>query len=149
MKSRANKSGVAHRWVAPFLLFESMSRFRPLIFVLIGFAVGASLGLYLGWVAWPTEFSDATPALLEESYRKEYVVMIATSYAQDDNLPAAQQRITSLGADGESFLLDVTLDMILQAEDEVEIRDVVRLASDVGLYSPAMEPYLPNVEPNP
>ncbi len=125
-----------------------MSRIRPLIFIFIGFAVGAGLGLYLGWVAWPTEFSDATPALLEEVYRQEYVVMIATAYAQDDDLPKAEQRVRSLGADGEAFLLDVTLDMILQAEDETKIGDMVRLASAMGLYSPAMEPYLPAVEPN-
>mgnify|MGYP006921587055 CR=1 FL=1 len=125
-----------------------MSRIRPLIFILIGFTVGAGLGLYLGWVAWPTEFSDATPALLEEAYRQEYVVMIATAYAQDDDLPRAEQRVRSLGPDGKAFLLDVTLDMILQAEDETKIGDVVRLASAMGLYSPAMEPYLPAVEPN-
>ncbi len=82
-----------------------MTRFRPLIFVLIGLAVGAGLGLYIGWVAWPTEFSDATPVLLEDTYRQDYVLMVATAYAEDDNLPLAQQRINSLGPDGEQLLL--------------------------------------------
>lgn len=125
-----------------------MDRFKPLIFILIGLAIGASLGLYLGWVAWPTEFSGATPTLLDESYRKDYVVMIATTYAQDGDFLAAQQRVESLGVngEGEQFLLDVTLTMILQADNEDDIRHVVRLASDLELYSPAMEPYLPSVE---
>ncbi len=124
-----------------------MTRLRPLIFVLIGLAVGAGLGLYVGWVAWPTEFSDATPKLLDDTYRQDYTLMIAVAYDQDGNLPLAQQRINSLGSDGEQFLLDIALDMILQARNETEIQQVVRLASDLDLYSPAMEPYLPSVEP--
>ncbi len=123
-----------------------MTRFRPLIFVLIGLAVGAGLGLYIGWVAWPTEFSDATPMLLDDTYRQDYVLMVATAYAEDDNLPLAQQRINSLGPDGEQLLLNMAVEMILQAEDETEIRQVVRLAAALDLYSPAMEPYLPSGE---
>ena len=123
-----------------------MTRFRPLIFIFIGLAIGAGLGLLLGWVAWPTEFSDATPTLLEDTYRQDYALMVAVAYAQDGDLPLAQERVAALGPDGQSFLLDLALDMILQAKDEVEIRQVVRLASDFGLYSPAMEPYLPAVE---
>ena len=126
-----------------------MTRFRPLIFVLIGLAVGVGLGLYIGWVAWPTEFSDATPMLLEDTYRQDYALMIATAYAEDDNLALAQQRINSLGADGEQFLLNTAVEMILQAEDETEIRQVVRLAAALDLYSPAMEPYLPSGELEP
>ena len=125
-----------------------MSRFRPLIFIVIGFAIGAGLGLYLGWVAWPTEFSNASPMLLDDTHRTDYLLLIATTYAQDGDLPTAQQRIASLGEDGEQFLLDATLDMILRADDERNIRHMVRLATAVDLYSPAMEPYLPSVEPN-
>jgi hypothetical protein len=121
-----------------------MTRLRPLIFVLLGLAVGVGLGLYIGWVAWPTEFSEATPTLLEDSYRQDYALMIAAAYAQDGNLPLAQQRINSLGADGEQFLLNMAVEMILQGRDETEIRQVVGLAAALDLYSPAMEPYLPS-----
>ncbi len=131
-----------------FVKNVSMSRFRPLVFILIGLVIGAGLGFYLGWVAWPTEFSEATPTLLDETYRQEYVLMVAVAYAQDGDLANAQKRVASLGADGEPFLLDVTLDMILQAENEAEIRQMVRLATALELYSPAMEPYLPAVEPS-
>ena len=123
-----------------------MARFRPVIFILIGLAVGAGLGLYVGWVAWPTEFSDATPMLLEDTYGQDYALMVAAAYAEDGDLPLAQQRINSLGPDAEHLLLDMAVEMILQARDEREIRQVVRLASALDLYSPAMEPYLPSGE---
>lgn len=116
---------------------------RLISLVAVGLAVGIGLGLYLGWVAWPTEFTNANPAVLQESYRRDYLNMIATAYALDNDLPAAQQRIASLGADGPQFLLDTTIDLILLPGDEAEIRRLVQLAAVLGLSSPAMLPYLP------
>lgn len=111
--------------------------------VAVGLAVGIGLGLYLGWVAWPTEFTNANPSVLQESYRRDYLNMIATAYALDNDLPAAQQQIASLGANGPQFLLDTTIDLILLPGDEAEIRRLVQLAADLEMSSPAMLPYLP------
>lgn len=119
-----------------------MTRIRSLFVILLGMGLGAGLGLYLGWVAWPTEFTDANPSVLQENYRKDYARMIADAYAADGNLTAAQQRINRLGTDGQAFFLSVTLDAILLGQDEAEIRRLVSLASDLGLSSPAMTPFL-------
>lgn len=119
-----------------------MNRLRPLLVVLLGLGIGIGLGLYLGWVAWPTEFTDANPAVLQESYRQDYVRMVADAYAADGDLTAARQRIASLGEDGRDFLLSVTLDAILLGQDDVTIRRLVRLSADLGLSSPALQPYL-------
>lgn len=124
-----------------------MSRLRPLLIIVIGLALGIGLGLYLGWVAWPTEFTDANPAVLQETYRQDYVRLIAAAYTADNNLPAAQRRVADLGAAGRDVVLGVTLDTILQGGDDAEIRQLVRLAADLGLSSPAMTPYLPEVSP--
>jgi TPR repeat protein len=124
-----------------------MSRLRPLLIIVIGLALGIGLGLYLGWVAWPTEFTDANPAVLQETYRQDYARLIAAAYAADNNLPAAQRRVADLGADGRDVVLGVTLDTILQGGDDDEIRQLVRLAADLGLSSPAMTPYLPEATP--
>lgn len=124
-----------------------MSRLRPLLIIVVGLALGIGLGLYLGWVAWPTEFTDANPAVLQETYRQDYVRLIAAAYTADNNLPAAQQRVANLGADGRDVVLAVTLDTILQGGDDAEIRQLVRLAADLGLSSPAMTPYLPEATP--
>lgn len=124
-----------------------MSRLQPLLIIIFGLALGIGLGLYLGWEAWPTEFTDANPAILQETYRYDYVRLIAAAYTADNNLPAAQQRVADLGTSGPDVVLTVTLDTILQGGDEAEIRQLVRLAADLGLSSPAMTPYLPEAAP--
>ena len=124
-----------------------MTRLRPLLTIIVGLALGIGLGLYLGWVAWPTEFTDANPSVLQDTYRQDYVRLIATAYTADNDLPAAQQRVASLGEDGLDVVLAVTLEAILQGEDEAEVRQLVRLANDLGLSSPAMVPYLPEETP--
>lgn len=121
-----------------------MARLRSFLLILLGLVLGAALGLYLGWVAWPTEFTNANPSVLQESYRQDYARMIADAYAADDNLAAARQRVERLGADGEAFLLSVTLDAILLGDNEAQIRRLVRLAADLGLSSPALTPFLPD-----
>jgi hypothetical protein len=115
--------------------------------ITLGLALGIGLGLYLGWVAWPTEFTDANPSVLQETYRHDYVRLIAAAYTADNSLPAAQQRVASLGNNGQDVVMAVTLDTILQGGDEIEIRQLVRLAADLGLSSPAMAPYLPEAAP--
>lgn len=113
------------------------------LWLLLGLLVGIGLGLFLGWVAWPIEFSEADPTILEEDYQRDYALMIAAAYSLDQDLPAAQQRLDRLGrADTEEWLLTVLIDKILAGDSQQEIRELVKLSSALGLYSPAMEPYL-------
>ncbi|MCB8976883.1 MAG: hypothetical protein H6657_05595 [Ardenticatenaceae bacterium] len=119
------------------------SRLPTPIFILLGLVIGVGLGLAVGWVFWPTEFTDANPAVLEDRYRRDYVQLIADSYAQDNNLAQAQQRIGDLGEGGSNYVLQVLIEMILRQEDEGAIRRLTRLANDIGQYTPAMDPYLP------
>ncbi len=120
-----------------------MKRLPTPIFILLGLAIGVGLGLAIGWVFWPTEFTDANPTVLEDRYRRDYVQLIADSYALDNNLVAAQQRINDLGEDGPQYVLQVLIEMILRQDDEGAIRRLARLARDIGQYTPAMDPYLP------
>lgn len=113
-------------------------------FLGLGLLVGAAVGLLIGWVVWPIEFTEADPTVLEDGYQRDYTLMIATAYAGDGDLDLAQRRLRSLGkVDSEAWLLTVTVDHILQARAEPEIRFLVDLADDLGLYSPIMDPYLP------
>ncbi len=115
-----------------------------LIFGFLGFGLllGIGLGLFLGWVAWPTEFTDANPSILAEEYKQEYLLMLATDYALTGDLPIARQKVSSLGDRGEDFLFSYTLDQILQGSNPDEIHLLAQLANDLGRYSPAMDPYL-------
>lgn len=127
-----------------------MNRLPTSIFILLGLAIGIGLGLAIGWVFWPTEFTDANPTVLEDRYRRDYVQLIADSYALDNNLALAQQRINDLGEDGPQYALSVLIEMILRQDDEGAIRRLTRLTNDIGQYTPAMAPYLsatPGAEP--
>jgi len=130
-----------------------MSRLRSWLravgWVGLGLILGGGLGLYLGWTVWPTEFTNASPAALEESYRRDYALMTAAAYTADGNLAAAEKRVESLGENGRSFYFSFTLDSILRGGNEPEIRQLVRLAADLGFSSPAMTPYLAEPEPIP
>jgi hypothetical protein len=119
-------------------------RVRQVIWVILGTLVGVGLGLILGWVVRPTEFEEADPTILEEQYQRDYTVMIASTYALDGDLAAARRRLNSLGkVDSNAWLLNQVVAHILENENEPEIRQLVRLATDLGLSSPAMTPYLP------
>ena len=124
---------------------------RAIIWVAVGLILGAALGLYLGWVAWPTEFVDADPTLLREDFRRDYTMMIAHAYMLDGDLPAARRRLHSLGEEEpDRWLLSMTVDAILSGRDEATvIRPLVLLSSDLGLSSPAMAPYVSATQVSP
>lgn len=117
-------------------------RFRILIFLLLGLVIGSGLGLAVGWIVWPTEFTDANPAVLQDAYRNDYVQMIADAYALDSDLPAAQARLNEFGSNANTVLLETITDKVLADANEVDIRRLVQLASDLGLSSPVMVPFL-------
>lgn len=116
---------------------------RPLLWLALGLATGIALGLLIGWVMAPAEFTDANPAVLEGRYLRDYTRLIAAGYSQDGNLAAAQRRLASLGrGDGRQWLLNFLVDEVLQGGEESDIRQLARLAADLGLSSPAIAPYL-------
>lgn len=114
----------------------------------LGLVVGLGLALYLGWVAWPTEFTEADPSILRDEYRRDYTLMIANAYMLDGDLPAARRRLYSLGQEApDQWLLKMTIDAILSGRDEATvILPLVKLAHDLGLNSPAMVPYLDRID---
>jgi hypothetical protein len=116
---------------------------RHLAFVGLGLALGVGLGLYYGWVAAPTEFTNATPAMMEAQYQEDYMLMIAAAYDHTGDLATAERRLNKLGETAESRLFDLMLDQILRAEDEQRVRQLVLLVADLDVgYSPAMDFYL-------
>ncbi len=115
--------------------------------LLVGLIIGGGIGLLLGWLVWPTEYTEATPLILEDEYRQDYLLMAAAAYAVDGDLVVATERIDSLGVNGRNHLFDITIDTILTGGNEQHIHQLVQLAADLGLSSPAMTPFL--TEPTP
>ena len=65
--------------------------------ILIGILLGIAAGLLYGWILHPVELVDTTPDTLQESYRMDYVVMVADAYSLDQDLEQAVIRLAALG----------------------------------------------------
>jgi hypothetical protein len=117
---------------------------RIILFLGLGLLLGAGLGLYVGWIAWPTEYTEADLSILASEYRYDYTVMVAANYSLDGDLAAARGRLQTLaGEERDAWLLEVAGQAILQGAAEQDIRNLALLARDLGLSAPALEPYLP------
>jgi len=77
--------------------------------VMIGLAVvaGIAAGLFLGWVVFPVEWTDATPSMLRADVQVDYMRMVIDSYSVNRNADLAMQRYESLGAAGPVALAEV------------------------------------------
>jgi hypothetical protein len=127
---------------------------RVWAFLLAGILLGTAVGLYLGWVVYPTELTNATPAELTPALQADYLRLVAATYAQDGNSTAVQSRLAALRRpDLNEWVLSETVNAILQGTNETDIRHLVALAMLLGLDSPAFVPYqtspLPVTAPEP
>lgn len=126
---------------------DRRSFLRAAAWIGVGLILGAAVGLFLGWVVWPIEFSDAEPAVMEERFQRDYALMIATVYSEEDDLSTALRRLSDLGKENTGrWILGLAVDHILNGETEAEILPLVKLANDLGYFSPIMEPYLSQIE---
>ncbi|MEM7333391.1 MAG: hypothetical protein AAF490_14975 [Chloroflexota bacterium] len=115
---------------------------RTIGVLIFGLALGVGLGLYIGWEAWPTEFTDANPAVLQAQYQDEYIQIIADVYAAEQDLGEARVRLGDFGSNYEDILLNSINNRFLQNSDPVALRRMAQLASDLGLTSPVVESLL-------
>ena len=61
-------------------------------------ALGAAIGLYIGWYVKPAPpAAAAAPQALRSDYRTDYVLMVAEAYRSDGSVPLAISRISYLG----------------------------------------------------
>jgi len=120
-----------------------MSRASLLTF-LAALAVGLSLGLYIGWVVSPVQWVDNEPASLQQTFKDDYLLMIATAYSQDGNLASAQAELTQLGfADSGAAVAEAALRFVASQKPETEVRQLAHLAAALGTTPPELQPFLP------
>jgi hypothetical protein len=115
---------------------------RWLAALLVGLALGASIGLYLGWVQFPVEVPDSPGSALALRYKDEYTLMIALGFQADGDLDGASQRLAIIGAgDPGAHLRSTTERAIANSLSVSDLRALVALAAAYNQLSPAMEPY--------
>jgi len=117
-----------------------MSRFFASLF--FGLLVGAGLGLYLGWVQFPVTIVDGPAINLDQRYKDEYTVMVASGFLVDGDPVAAVDRLRVLGeANVPEYVQRVTERYISTSRDVNDIYFLVALAEGLGRLTPVMEPY--------
>jgi hypothetical protein len=132
-----------------FFIFHPSDFMRRAFTIFIwGMMAGSLLGLGLGWYILPTQFVEVSPADLNPELKADYLRLIAATYAQDNNLALARQRLADLRQpDLNAWVLEQTISTILANQNEQEIRDLVHLALSLGLESPAFIPFQPTPIP--
>jgi hypothetical protein len=73
----------------------------------VGVVAGLALGLLYAWVISPVEWKDASPSLLSEPYRQEWMRMAIDSYAANRDADLALTRYQALGDQGAASLQGV------------------------------------------
>lgn len=116
---------------------------RPVYLGLLGLALGVGLGLLVGWVLWPVQYTNTAPAQLRQDYRTEYILMVAAAYRVEGDLEAARARLSRLDPENPSRpLVELTEVLIAQGGRPQDIQVLVRLAEALGTTTPPMMPYL-------
>ena len=70
--------------------------------LIVGVVLGLLLGLIIGWGIWPVQWTDATPEVLREDLRKDYMRMIIDSYNRTGDTNTAMARWDNLGETADS-----------------------------------------------
>lgn len=59
-------------------------------------AVGAAIGLWIGWVGWPVQIANVDVTDLKLSAQDQMIVLVADTYAYDQDLDRAKTRLGEL-----------------------------------------------------
>jgi hypothetical protein len=85
-------------------------RERKWAWAVAGLVVGLAFGLLYAWGISPVEWKDASPALLSEPYRQDWMRMAIDSYAANRDADLALTRYQALGDLGAASLQGVAAD---------------------------------------
>ncbi len=107
---------------------------RPnLLAWLFWLTLGVGLGLYGGWVLAPIEYTDTAPSTLQQTYKDDYVLMLATAFSADGDLAAAQAGLANLGLTDPAAALQSTTDRLESAGyPEQDLQRLDSLANALG-----------------
>jgi hypothetical protein len=113
--------------------------------IVIGFVVGAALGLAYAWLIEPVTFSESSPAQVMKSYREAWLIMSAEALAQDGDWDRTQARINALrDADLSQTLADL-FERYQANGPNSTARALARLADRLNIRTPAMQVYLAEI----
>lgn len=115
------------------------------ITLLSGLLLGVVLGLAYTWTIEPTQYYDTTPDRLRADLKREYVLLISETYAVDNDLRAAQERLADLGDQNMAqTVLELAEEAIAEGQSVATVRHLATLAVRLGATSPAVTAFVPD-----
>jgi hypothetical protein len=127
----------------PGYFFFAYNPFMPSqnwIKLVVAILAGIALGIVYGWVIDPVEYVDATPDILREDYRVDYVLMVAEAYQAEQDSNQAARRLAILGSEPPAQIVNNALEYARNQEftpDEMTL--LQGLLTAMQLYQPAGE----------
>ena len=115
--------------------------------LVLGFALGVAIGLFITWQIWPVEYYNTDPVDLRAEHKEDYVLMIAGAYSEDDDLELAIYRIEELGLEDPAQMVLYLFRRHSEARRDEESRSLARLAYDLGVEDLALLPYIQTPTP--
>ena len=110
---------------------------------LLSILIGATGGLFYGWVISPVEYVDTTPDSLKIDFKSDYVLMVAEAYSVENDLPAAVQRLGLLGGAPEEIVRQAVLFAESEGFLDSDVALMKALQSALASWNPALESPLP------
>ena len=105
------------------------------VWFVISILAGTALGIFLGW-SRPVDSANAPPESLRDDYQLDVVLMIAEIYQQDQDLPAAQHRLSFLNVeDPVRFVQQAALDAHEVGYSTADLELIVTLSQALTLAS--------------
>ncbi len=115
---------------------------RFFLSLLAGLVLGLAVGLFLGWVVIPIEYTNGPVTALRGQYIEDYTVMVAEGFATDSDTSGAFERLRLLQVENVPLHVQtVTESYITNSRDIEDIRVLVALSEALGRLTPIMEPY--------
>jgi hypothetical protein len=105
---------------------------------LLGLTLGLTFGLVIAWQWLPLSLIEAAPADLEIRYKEDYIRLVAATYADDQDLAAAQSRLRRLRA-GNIGLWVADLAAREVGHDNQTAQNLTRLARALGVSDVALK----------
>ncbi|MEW6402370.1 MAG: hypothetical protein AB1649_11255 [Chloroflexota bacterium] len=106
--------------------------------IAVALIIGIGLGLAYGLFIDPVQYADATPNILREDYRADYVLMVAEAYQGEQNPELAARRLAILGSESPAEFVSSTIEYArVNGFSQDEITLLQGLLTAMQTYQPA------------
>lgn len=109
--------------------------------LLIGVLIGLVVGVFLGWVQFPVEYTNSSMSALAPRHQEEYTVMVAEGYVYDQDINGALARLQPLAKENVFDYIQALTERLISQSKVPFIPPMVALAEAVGRLTPVMEIY--------